>query len=359
VEIMTIADIMSVRPVAADVSATVGAALDVMRERGVSSVLVLPPPGSTEYGIVTKRDVIGKVVREGIDPGSIRLGDIMTWRLTSVQPSWTLERAAELMATANVRRLPVGQGGQIIGLVSDTDIFTALAPRHEWEHVRQVRKERALQRAARTGPARTVADLMSTPVLTTNPGASVRSAVQKMVSAGISSLLVTDEASPRGIITKRDVVTKAVARGRDSETMTVAEIMSRPVRTVDAGATLEQCSSLMAEAGMRRFPVARAGQIVGIVSDSDILAAVAGRRWLAARRGPTSLIAADVMRTPRADRQLVRADALPPELSVWECATRLAQAGVRELPVVQEGRIIGIVGEGEIVKALAERGGPD
>jgi CBS domain-containing protein len=357
---MTIADIMTPRPVAVDASVTVAAALDVMRARGISSVLVLPLPGTTEYGIATMRDVIGKVIRDAIDPESIRLGDIMTWRLITAQPSWSFQQAAELMTTARVRRLPVTEGHQIIGLVSDTDLFTALAPRHEWEHVRQVRKERALRRAARTGPAATVADLMSTPVLTINPGASVRSAVRKMVSAGISSLLVVEgESTPRGIVTKRDVVTKAVARGRESEAVTAAEIMSSPVRTVDAATTVEACSSLMAEAGVRRFPVERAGQVAGLISDGDILAAVAGHRWLPARMGPTSLIAADVMRAPRVDLQPVWADAVPPELSVWECAARLAQAGVRELPVVQEGRIIGIVGDAEIVKALAERGGPD
>jgi CBS domain-containing protein len=51
--------------------------------------------------------------------------------------------------------------------------------------------------------------------------------------------------------------------------------------------------------------------------------------------------------------------ALPPETSLWECAAQLADAGARELPVAQDGRIIGVVGEEDIVRALAERGGHD
>jgi predicted transcriptional regulator len=46
-----------------------------------------------------------------------------------------------------------------------------------------------------------------------------------------------------------------------------------------------------------------------------------------------------------------------PELSIWECATRLAQAGAARLPVVQEGKVIGTVSETDLATAFHERGG--
>lgn len=354
----TIADIMTHRPVAVNAAATVTEALEAMRDRGISSVLVSPPQGSTEYGIATMRDIIRKVVKEGIDPDSIRVGDIMTWRLITTRPSWTLRQAAELMAGANVRRLPVVEGTEIVGLVSDTDIFTALVPGREWEYARQVRKERALRRGAQTGTAKTVADLMSAPILTIGPSATVEDAVRKMVAAGISSLLVTEDGGgARGIVTKRDIVLKVAARELDPRAVTVDRIMSSPVRTIGAELTLEECSSRMASAGMRRFPVDRQGEVVGIISDSDILAAVSAHRWIGGRRGPTLAMAADVMRPPRGDRPPSSIGAVTPELSIWECAERLAQAGVHELSVVQDGRIIGVVSKADIVRAIEERGG--
>ncbi len=356
---MTAADIMSRRPVTAGAATTVGQVLDLMKAHGISSVLILPVPGSTEYGIVTMRDVVAKVVTEDLDPDAVRVGEIMTWRLITAQPSWPVRRVAEVMATARVRRLPVMDGAKVVGLVSDTNVFTSLAPRHDWEHARQARKARALARASRTGPARTVGDLMSAPVLTIGAEARVQDAVEKMAAVGISSLLVGDVHAGGGIITKRDIVTKLVAAGRDPREVLVGEVMSTPVHTVDAGLALEECSSLMAAAGVRRFPVVRGGRIDGIISDSDILAAVAGHRWTGHRQHPTAVVAADIMRVPAADLQPVWTEALPPELSIWECAERLTRTGVRELPVVQEGRIIGIVGEAEILRALQERGGPD
>jgi CBS domain-containing protein len=357
---ITVADVMTRRPVGVAAGATVADALQAMTERGISSVLVLPLPGSTDYGILTMHDIVGKVVQEDLDPDAVRVGDIMTWRVITARAAWSLEQAAALMADAGVRRLPVIEGHEIIGLISDTDIFTALVPRQEWEHVRQVRKERSHRRVSQTGPAKTVADLMSVPVLTISPQATVETAVAKMVAAGISSLLVIPDGEGRqGIVTKRDIVTKVAANGQDAKTVVVREIMSSPVRTITPEVTLEVCSVRMASERVRRLPVARESRIIGIISDSDILAAVAGHRWWGHRRRPTSAIAADIMRSATTDLRPGGAEAISPELSLWECAARLAHTGASELRVVQEGRVIGVVAHTDIVRALEERGGGD
>ncbi len=354
---LTAAHVMTARPAAVPARAPVERAIDVMRARGISSVLVFPPQGTTEYGVVTKRDVITRVVREGIDPGSIRVGEIMTRRVLTAEPHWTLRVVAEVMRDARVRRLPVVADEVIIGLVSDTDVFTALVSRHDWDHARRVRRARSYLRAARTGAARTVTDLMSSSVLTIDAAATMREAVEKMVAAGISSLLVA--ADGRGIITKRDVVTKAVAADVPLRDVRVGDVMSSPVHVVEPGMSIEECSAHMTELGVRRLPVASGGEIVGIISDGDILAAVASHRWWGHKRYPTSAIAADVMRAPAQDRPPVPAEAVRPELSLWDCAAQLARRGVRALPVVQEGRVIGVVTRADIVHALTERGGAD
>lgn len=355
----TVADVMTRKPFSLLAGATVASALEAMRERGISSVLVFLMPGSAEWGMVTMRDIVAQVIAESLDVGTVRLGEIATWRLLTAQPGWSLQQAAQVMAQAKIRRLPVVDHEEITGLVTDTDIFTSLIPRQEWDHMRQIRKERALQRASRTTPAGTVADLMSSPVLTIDPAATVDRAAAKMVSAGISSLLVTPDARhAQGILTKRDIVTKLVAGGQDPRLIAVEALMSSPVFTVDPEVTLQGCSTRMAAARVRRFPVVnRAGDIIGIVSDSDILAATAARRWAGHRKGPTSAIVADIMRPAAAGPQPARGDAVAPELSLWECADRLAQAGVRELQVVQAGRVIGVVGDADVIRAIAERGG--
>lgn len=358
---LPVSEVMSRSPAAVPADATLGEALAVMGERGISSVLVVQEPPAP-YGIVTMRDVVAKVVRHDLDPDTLRARDVATWRLVTATPSWTAQEAAATMARSRIRRLPVVQGSDLLGIVSDTDLFIALAPQRNWEHVRAVRKERAARRARPENGARTVQDLMSSPVLSADPDSRVVQAVQTMVRSGVSSLLVgVSEGSAAGIVTKRDVVIKIVAAGRDAAAVRVAEIMSAPVRTIEAGATLEACSARMADEGVRRFPVTLADQIVGIISDSDILAAVIARRWRGHRRlrVPGSAIVADIMQPGPALLISPGLPTLAPELSIWEAAERLAKAGAAELPVVQGGQVIGTVRQGDVLQALEEWGAPD
>jgi CBS domain-containing protein len=359
---LTVAEIMTPRPVTTGPQETVSQALIRMRDRGISSVLVSSPEGGTAYGIVTMRDVIAKIVKFGLDPDAVQLGEITSWRLVTAAPSWSAQEAARQMAQAGVRRLPVFDEGRLAGLLSDTDLFTALVPRHEWEHARLVRKERALRRAGQTTPAARVRDLMSSPVLTIPRGATVQEAAEKMVASGVASLLVPLEGDPAGgIVTKRDVVTKVLAEGGDPRALAVRALMSAPVVTIEGNASIEECSARMAADAVRRFPVLLDGRIVGIISDTDILAAVAAHRWWGhrGRRWPTAHIVADVMQPLARSWPSTDEDGIGPELSVWEAAARLARSTRRNLPVVQGGRTIGMISEDDILRAVEERGGGD
>lgn len=358
---LPITEVMSRHPATVGAEAALSEALTVMGERGISSVLVVQQAPSP-YGILTMRDIVAKVVRYDLDPRTLRARDVATWRLLAATPSWTVRDAAETMTGAGIRRLPVVQQDDLLGIVSDTDLFIALAADENWEHARAVRKERAFRRARREEQAATVQDLMSSPVLTADPDSTVPRAVQTMVTSGVSSLLLgVSGGSAAGIVTKRDVVTKIIAGGRDPAAVRLAEIMSAPVRTIEAGASLETCSARMADERVRRFPATLADQIVGIISDSDILAAVIARRWRGHRRlrVPASAIVADIMQPGAAPLISPGLPTLSPELSMWEAADRLAKAGVPQLPVVQEGQVIGAVHQTDILQALEERGAPD
>lgn len=350
--------LMTRQPLMISGGTTVQETAAVMIARGLSSALVRPAPFSTEYGIITMRDVVSKVVRRGRSPAVVRVAEIVTWRPVTVPPEATARAAAVAMAERRIRRLPVVTGGAIIGLISDTDLFTALVPEADWPSVRRVRKERARRRAARPA-VWSVEHLMSAPVLTARADHTVHDAVRKMLAAGVSSLLVPEgDGSSWGIMTKRDVVTKVIARGTEPRAILVREVLSRPVVTISASTSIQRCSERMVAHRVRRFPVVRGDDAVGIISDSDILAAVAVRHWQDAPR-PAAAIVADVMRAAEAGLRPVSGRSVTPELSLWSCATVMAEAGIRAVPVVQDGRLIGVVEDIDIVGALQERGGPD
>jgi isocitrate dehydrogenase len=97
-----------------------------MQEKGISSLMVTPAAPGEPEGMMTKRDIISKVVSHGKDPKTLNVQDVMTTSLISVPPDYPLADAARLMSEKGIRRVLVRQGGKIIGIVSDTDIFRAV-----------------------------------------------------------------------------------------------------------------------------------------------------------------------------------------------------------------------------------------
>lgn len=122
-------------------------------------------------------------------------------------------------------------------------------------------------------------DVMTSPVVTVPPTMTVTGALHLMRDQGISSMLVDLGDEGWGIMTQRDVLNKVVARDRNPDYLTVSEIMSAPLITVAPDTELHDCSITMIENNVRRLPVEADGEIVGIISDTDIFAAVEQRGW--------------------------------------------------------------------------------
>ena len=111
-------------------SDSVAQAVRLMQMRGVSSLLVPPRLEGEGYGIITKADVIAKVVAPGRDPLRVRVAEVMSRPLHTVAPEASLRECAALMMRCHIRRLPVFLKGQPVGIVSDSDVFDMLLNFH-------------------------------------------------------------------------------------------------------------------------------------------------------------------------------------------------------------------------------------
>ena len=110
---------------------SVAHAVREMQAHDISSLLVLPRFDGEGYGIITKADVIAKVVARGRDPGRVHVSAAMTRPLHTVAPDCSLRECAALMMRHHVRRLPVmAERGEPLGIVSDSDVFDALLHFH-------------------------------------------------------------------------------------------------------------------------------------------------------------------------------------------------------------------------------------
>ncbi|MFB6133788.1 MAG: cyclic nucleotide-binding/CBS domain-containing protein [Halanaeroarchaeum sp.] len=113
-----------------------------------------------------------------------------------------------------------------------------------------------------------VEDVMSTPLETIAPDASVTEAAQRMRDLDISGLVVTS--ADHGIITSTDVI-EAVADGRDLSELTVEDVMTESVETVTPDLYMEEVAAMLTTYGIKHLPVVD-DDFVGMISSTDVAA---------------------------------------------------------------------------------------
>jgi CBS domain-containing protein len=119
----TAADVMTKHVVDIEPDATVADAIEKMKQWNVSSLLVARKGATDTWGFMSQTDVIEKVVAQGKDPETGNVHEIMTKPVITVPPNCSLQDCAALMARADIRRVLVFDGQDIVGIVSSSDIF--------------------------------------------------------------------------------------------------------------------------------------------------------------------------------------------------------------------------------------------
>ncbi len=96
-----------------------------MKAKRHGYAIIASSTGSPE-GIVTEWDYLSKIVAEGRDPSLVRLGDIMTSDLVSVDANVGLDQVAELMAHKGIRRVLVLKDHKVIGVITAAIMLSRL-----------------------------------------------------------------------------------------------------------------------------------------------------------------------------------------------------------------------------------------
>lgn len=100
---------------------------------------------------------------------------------------------------------------------------------------------------------------------------SVRQAASLMKERRIGAMMVVEQGKLVGIFTERDALTGVVAEGRDTQTTTLAEVMTHNPKTISPDATFNAALELMHEGRFRHVPVVDNGVPVGMVSVRDAM----------------------------------------------------------------------------------------
>ena len=101
-------------------SATVVDAAVVMDAKDIAWVLV--EENGVIVGIVTEKDLLRKIVAKGIDPSKVRVKDIESSPLITIDENSSLSEASEKMARHKIRRLVVTSDSRFVGVITAKDI---------------------------------------------------------------------------------------------------------------------------------------------------------------------------------------------------------------------------------------------
>lgn len=123
---MQVRDLMNPGVVSITPGESAALAARLLSRHNVGSLPVCGEDGNLR-GIVTDRDIVTRCVAAEEDPAQTPVRDIMTRNCTTVSPDDDPREATRLMAAKQVRRLPVVEGGKVVGMVSLGDLATSHA----------------------------------------------------------------------------------------------------------------------------------------------------------------------------------------------------------------------------------------
>jgi len=258
---------------------------------------------------------------------------VMTRRPIAVGDDASLDEAMAIMDAELLRHLPVVRDGRLVGVISERDLLATTG----WMHPRE--------REALEAPTGSVAKHMHRPAICIGPDETLFRAVLRLVGRGIGCLPVVDDGDLLGILTETDPLRAYAKRRRSSASPTlpdpppVAAFLSPEPLYVEPETPLSTAMELMNRHRFRHLPVERDGELVGILSERDLLAAL-GRGEL------DDLVA----------REAMSSDVLSiaPDETLDDAALRMLESNVSALPVLDGKALVGIVTLPDVMGACAE-----
>jgi len=104
-----------------DLGATIDVAARVMADANIGSLIVTEE--KKLLGILTERDILKEVVAKNIQPSDAGVDEVMAYPLISMPPDTPVSLAIEKMSKLRIRRMPVVERGELLGIVCSRDVF--------------------------------------------------------------------------------------------------------------------------------------------------------------------------------------------------------------------------------------------
>lgn len=253
----------------------------------------------------------------------MKVKDIMSRPLV-IDKSGRISEALDLMDKHHVRRLIVRHAGRVTGIITLRKICESLGSRRKYNHPPSLFH---------------VADAISNSYAVLSPEDDIARAIEALKD--VDSVVVVD-GGILGSVSTADVIRHVTPGGN------VGSIMKMPA-IAPPDARVSSIRKMMMEKGISRVPIMDGATLVGIVSESDVAAAMRGVKHRSPQNHQDNnverMLALDIMRTG-----VITAK---PDLPIKEAARLMIEHGIGALPVLNEERhLVGIVTRRDIVRAI-------
>ncbi len=291
-----------------------------------------------------KPDFGGRIHRKSGEARLLARRPVYTVTKTS-----TVLRALEEMALRGVRALPVVQphAPLLEGIVTAMDmvnylgggeLYNIVAKRHGGSIYSALLRE-------------SVSSIMNPNPIYATVEEDLRDILEKMVVNSIGVIPVVErDGTLWGIITEHDIVRHLMEKRVG---VTVEQVMTRNVVFITSDATLGDAMKTMTKYGVRRLPVLEEERVWGMITakhvvrffgSHDVFRYIEGDQVSEALEAPVKLVGEPGYHS------------IPPTADVGEAATKMMEKGVSSLLVEEDGKLLGIITERDVLYALATTG---
>ena len=261
----------------------------------------------------------------------MQIKNLMSEDLITVDKDQNLSDALKLFRKHNVSRLPVVNHKELVGIISERDIATKLG-----------------SSKSESMPASRfhISSVMVKDVITVPETMQLGEVAKIMLDNGIGSVPVMKDDEMVGIVSKADFVTLAVGIAFDK--ITVKEIMTKDVVAVAPTDRLVHARRQMMDANVGRLPVIDDDELVGMITSKDLMRAFIDFR----KNVPEKYQKTQIKEVVVEDIMSSNPSYVSKEMSISEVSKIMMETGYNGLPVVEEGKVVGIITQTDILRLI-------
>lgn len=270
----------------------------------------------------------------------MQIGEIARGRVITINATEPVARALYLMQEESVRHLPVMKGRSPVGIVTDHNVLHQIGWHRDQAKLASMLSTR-------------VEKIMRSPIVTMSPSEAIKTIAEKMLSRGIGAVPLMEHERLVGIATKTDILKCFLTENPVVDTQVreqaVKNCMTRDVVHVGPDDATLEAVHLMQSKQIQHLPVLESEQLVGMLSDRDIMRGTPRESFPDTRLGAHASLAFALHVRGIMTPECVR---IQPDTPLAQVAEILVEKKIGALPVVASDQLLGIVTETDLLKVL-------